>query len=567
MSLKAFPFQSDQPVAFASASPEDHSGDGASATPSSRSSPRLRPAAGPLRLPMPCTTPGQVAFSVVQFLPLPVLVLGAQKTVVLANEAMGKLLGMMHDAGPGVDRMVPVMDRLRGRSLSDIGIDLVQDDVPVWVDWNQLLDQAAIDARRGATLHTHTPGSPSSAYPSSVRSARRRLPSDLAIEVSVSPRDTSTGTHEPQAAALKSQVHAKMLVSPWVAEDNETFFTLTFTKSDLPSESRPVRPPSAASSSVAKPISNADKMADTPPLLDNTMLSPPQSDDGAGFRSPSPFPPSGSPLLSPKPRTPSVLQKITVMKDALLDKIDTPILAVWKDGSVTFPNRAARSLFNRKIDDEAGQDGFNLLPSWTVWSEDFSRQLDPSEDPICILIRTETPFACRRIGMHDANGQPLVFDVEGAALRDDDTGEFLAGVITYRDVTRMTEEISQIKAADEERFERICDTMPQLVWTAARDGRCDFFNSRWYGYSGLSEAESVGWGWLNVIHPEDAARTGRRWQHSLKTGEPYVTEYRCRGKNGEWRWFLGRALPLKNRQTGEIEKWFGMTELGTGRTW
>ncbi|KAJ4296044.1 hypothetical protein N0V88_004746 [Collariella sp. IMI 366227] len=203
------------------------------------------------------------------------------------------------------------------------------------------------------------------------------------------------------------------------------------------------------------------------------------------------------------------------MKDALLDQIQTPILATWKDGSVTFPNHAARSLFSRNTDTEK-EDGFDLLPSWAVWTEDFSRQLDPSEDPISVLIRTETPFACRRIGMRDAAGQQLVFDVEGAALRDDNTGEFLAGVITCRDVTKMTEEISQIKAADEERFRLICDTMPQLHWPAEK-----------------------------------------RWKHSLRTGEPYMTEYRCRSKDGEWRWFLGRALPFRNKQTGVIEKWFG----------
>jgi hypothetical protein len=53
------------------------------------------------------------------------------------------------------------------------------------------------------------------------------------------------------------------------------------------------------------------------------------------------------------------------------------------------------------------------------------------------------------------------------------------------------------------------------------------------------------------------AATSRRWAHSLKTGEPYTTEYRCRRKDGEWRWMLGRALPFRNKQTNAIERWFG----------
>jgi PAS domain S-box-containing protein len=195
-----------------------------------------------------------------------------------------------------------------------------------------------------------------------------------------------------------------------------------------------------------------------------------------------------------------------------------------------------------------------------VWTEDFSRQLDPSEYPISVLIRTETPFSGMRVGMKSDDGSKIVFDMLGEAIRDDHTGEFLAGVVTCRDVTKLQQEIDQIKAADQERFRLICDTMPQLVWTTTPEGMHDFFNSRWYNYTGLSEEQSLGLGWVNPFHPEDMPETERRWRHSLKTGEPYVTEYRCRSKEGDWRWFLGRALPLRNKQTGAVEKWFGRSQ-------
>lgn len=64
-------------------------------------------------------------------------------------------------------------------------------------------------------------------------------------------------------------------------------------------------------------------------------------------------------------------------------------------------------------------------------------------------------------------------------------------------------------------------------------------------------------GWKLPFHPDDMTSTGKRWAHSLKTGDPYNTEYRCRSKDGEWRWMLGRALPMRNAKTGAIEKWFG----------
>ncbi|KAL2133801.1 hypothetical protein VTI74DRAFT_1658 [Chaetomium olivicolor] len=526
--------------------------------------PQLRPAAGPIRLPMPCVTPGQVAFSAMQFLPVPVLVLDRLKTVVLANEAMGKLLGMVSHVTREADKMVSVMDQLRGRSLSEVGIDLVQDVVPVWIDWDQFLDQAAVESGRRRAGHAtrESPSCDNAAAPADETNSPGIPPSDVAVEVLISPKGIDKSMLDPQRrpnwAAM--QVHAKMIVSPWDTDENQTFFTLTFTDSGSASECPPTRPKNdvslsprvgtekSAAATFSMPSSPASNTGSTSPSL--------RFDHRAVSLSPTPFPPLGPPPPSSTSRAPSVLQKITIMKDALLDKIHTPILAMWKDGSVTLPNRAARSLYSRTTGN-GKENGLDLLSSWAIWSEDFSRQLDPSEYPISVLIRTETPFACRRVGMRDATGQQLIFDVEGAALRDDDTGEFLAGVVTLRDVTRMTEEISQIKAADEERFRLICDTMPQLVWTTTPEGQPDFYNSRWYSYTGLSEEQSMGWGWLNPFHPDDIAEAERRWKHSVKTGEPYMTEYRCRSKDGEWRWFLGRALPFRNKQTGVIEKWFG----------
>lgn len=145
----------------------------------------------------------------------------------------------------------------------------------------------------------------------------------------------------------------------------------------------------------------------------------------------------------------------------------------------------------------------------------------------------------------------------GEAVRDPDTGEFLAGIVTCRDITAVTQQITEIKEADEERFQLICDSMPQLIWTTTPDGLHDWFSQRWYDYTGLTEEESLGEGWKLPFHPDDMAATGRRWQHSLDTGDPYTTEYRCRKYDGEWRWMLGRAVCMRNKDTGKIEKWFG----------
>lgn len=74
----------------------------------------------------------------------------------------------------------------------------------------------------------------------------------------------------------------------------------------------------------------------------------------------------------------------------------------------------------------------------------------------------------------------------------------------------------------------------------------------------MTAEESMGqYKWIKPFHPDDLADAGARWEHSLRTGEPYATEYRCLTKDGEWRWLLGRAMPLRNPDTGMIEKWIG----------
>jgi PAS domain S-box-containing protein len=105
-------------------------------------------------------------------------------------------------------------------------------------------------------------------------------------------------------------------------------------------------------------------------------------------------------------------------------------------------------------------------------------------------------------------------------------------------------------------FRLLAETIPQLVWTTRPDGYHDYYNQRWYEYTGTSPGQSQGEGWQGPFHPDDMPETLRRWHHSLRTGEPYETEYRCRRHDGVYRWFLGRAHPVRDAQGGII-KWFG----------
>jgi PAS domain S-box-containing protein len=125
------------------------------------------------------------------------------------------------------------------------------------------------------------------------------------------------------------------------------------------------------------------------------------------------------------------------------------------------------------------------------------------------------------------------------------------------EVTRERERRTRADAEATERHYRfLAETIPQQVWTAQPDGALDYVNRRALDYFSLEPEKVLGAGWHQVVHPEDIEGALARWQNSLSTGETYEVEFRLRGAGGEYRWHLGRALPMRDAE-GRITKWFG----------
>jgi len=107
------------------------------------------------------------------------------------------------------------------------------------------------------------------------------------------------------------------------------------------------------------------------------------------------------------------------------------------------------------------------------------------------------------------------------------------------------------------RWRTMTETLPNLVWTALRDGKCDWLSSQWHIYTGLPEKELVGFLWLErVIHPEDRERAIVQWNRAVESGNAYDVEYRIRRHDGEYRWFKTRGVPIPNEQ-GRAFSWVG----------
>lgn len=428
---------------------------------------------------MPYITPGQLAFSTLQFLPVPVLVLNNLKTVVLANEAMGRLMGMSSDSNDG-DDLAHGVGSLTGQSLSQVGIDMLQNGRPVFMAWETFLDSVAEEMGPGHAQPSnyqqqnpqgnHAEGDLTPIAESTGDNKTADHSPQAAVEVVISRRDPNKPVVEPHIVnrASDNQAFAKMIISVWDISEQQTYFTLTFTNtestSSMSSRKKAVARPSALESAERKTIFTASNPPSVASSHGSSSSPSYHLSPGSVSLSSSPFPPMGPPFQQKSLQTaPSMLQKTMILKDALLDNTEMPILAMWRDGTVAFPNAAARRLMEKDASLDKPFDGLEVLSNWTVYTDDFSRTLEPSEFPMGVLLRTQTPFSDMRIGIIDRNGNKIRYNVLAEAILDDETGEFLAGVISCRDITEMAKEIDLIKARDVERFKIICDTMPQLV--------------------------------------------------------------------------------------------------------
>lgn len=144
-----------------------------------------------------------------------------------------------------------------------------------------------------------------------------------------------------------------------------------------------------------------------------------------------------------------------------------------------------------------------------------------------------------------ASGKPL-FNHDGIIQR------FPGVLVDITDQRRTTEALAE----SELRFRTLADAMPQMVWSTLPDGRHDYYNARWYEFTGVPEGSTDDDAWSDMFHPDDRERAWDIWKKSLVSGEPYEIEYRLRHRSGAYRWTLGLALPIRDA-SGTIVRWIG----------
>lgn len=171
----------------------------------------------------------------------------------------------------------------------------------------------------------------------------------------------------------------------------------------------------------------------------------------------------------------------------------------------------------------------------------------------------------------DAIANKKIFEMEHRALKPDGTlgWTFSRAIPILDDQNNIIEwfgaagdissqkEVQQIIKDSEEKFRQLADLVPQVIWTAKPDGYVDYYNKRWYEYTGLDEEKFGDESWVPMLHRDDVLPVLEAWYISVQGGSSYQLEFRLENKNtGLYRWFLSKAVPIRDK-TGVIVRWFG----------
>src|SRR6266478_2986433 len=223
-----------------------------------------------------------------------------------------------------------------------------------------------------------------------------------------------------------------------------------------------------------------------------------------------------------------------------------------------------------------GSFGWSVATGEIIWSEETFRifQFDRTTKPTVELIVQRThpedrPLAQRTIERASQDGKD--FDFEHRLLMPDASikhlhvighaernkcGEFeFVGAVMEVTVAKDAEE--RIRQNERE-LRTTLEAIPASVTSARPDGSVDFVSQSWLDYVGYSREETLGWGWTTTIHPEDLDRVLNNWQAASAAGEPVEIELRHRRPDGKYRWFLARAVPLRDEKRN-IVKWYATT--------
>lgn len=245
--------------------------------------------------------------------------------------------------------------------------------------------------------------------------------------------------------------------------------------------------------------------------------------------------------------------------ESILSCIAEGVVVYDREGHIIRANSAAENILKLKEPDKDLALAERVEKNYRVWTED-KRLLKTEEMPAYkASVLGET--VKNELLLIEASGYPKWINISAAPLIIE--GKHAGGIISMSDVTARKNAEQKLRE-NEEKFRNLADNIPPFTWMADEKGYIFWFNKRFFEYTGSTPEEMEGWGWTKVHHPDHLDRVMKRFRKAIETGATWQDTFPLRSKDGEYRWFLSRALPIRD-QSGKIIRWFGsnsdVTEL------
>lgn len=229
---------------------------------------------------------------------------------------------------------------------------------------------------------------------------------------------------------------------------------------------------------------------------------------------------------------------------AIIQSSDDAIISKQLDGTIISWNPGATRIFGFDEAEMIGQSVRKLIPP--------DRQAE--EDAILARIgKGERVKSFETLRLHK-NGSLIHVSLTVSPVLDDE-GRVVGASKIARDVSER-HAAEQALADANARLHMLADNISQLAWIAAPDGNLIWYNKRWYDYTGTTFDDVRGWDWSRVHHPDHRNRVARKFSADIAAGREWEDTFPLRRSDGEYRWFLSRAKPIRDAQ-GRIVNWFG----------
>ena len=239
-----------------------------------------------------------------------------------------------------------------------------------------------------------------------------------------------------------------------------------------------------------------------------------------------------------------------------------PAMILSGDGNVACANDAAAELLRYPLSSRVKRPLSEIADPTDVMKavKLFSRTR--ASVPAVISFKCDAGFKrvrCDGWVLHSSDNLSETYIFIGLASTEQTT----VGFIALNDkISELNREVAARKAAEEalrqseQQFRNMADAIPQLTWMADGNGSIQWYNQRWFDYTGTTAEEMMGWGWQAVHDPKELPRVLQKWTATIRAGLPWEDSFPLRGKDGKFRTFLSRAFPIRD-SNGEVVRWFG----------